>query len=109
MRRGELWWADLPQPIGHRPVVLVSREDAYTTRSIYLVGVVTTRIRGVPAEVLLGPADGLPRPSVVNLDTITTVPRGRLRQRIALLRPDKIRAIDEAIRFAFGLDEQRAD
>jgi mRNA interferase MazF len=105
MRRGELWWADLPPPTGHRPVVLLSREEAYASRSVYLVGVVTTRIRGIPAEVPLGLADGLRRSSVVNLDTITTVARADLRQRVALLRPEKIRAIDEAIRFAFGLED----
>jgi mRNA interferase MazF len=107
MRRGELWWADLPLPLGFRPVVLLSREDAYAARSIYLAGVVTTRIRGIPAEVPLGPAEGLRRPSVVNLDAVTTVPRGNLRERVALLSPQKIEAIDEAIRFAFGLTESQ--
>jgi mRNA interferase MazF len=105
MRRGELWWADLPPPLGRRPVVLLSREDAYRSRAVYLVGVVTTRIRSIPAEVPLGPEDGLRRPCVVNLDTITTAPRASLRQRVALLRPEKIRAVDAAIRFALGLDE----
>jgi mRNA-degrading endonuclease toxin of MazEF toxin-antitoxin module len=27
MRRGEVWWADLPAPAGKRPVVLLSRND----------------------------------------------------------------------------------
>jgi Arc/MetJ family transcription regulator len=40
------------------------------------VAPVTTRIRRIPAEVPLGPAEGLSRACVVNLDTITTIPRG---------------------------------
>jgi mRNA interferase MazF len=29
MRRGEVWWANLPKPVGRRPVVLLSRNAAY--------------------------------------------------------------------------------
>ncbi|MCH8087678.1 MAG: type II toxin-antitoxin system PemK/MazF family toxin, partial [Chloroflexi bacterium] len=37
MRRGEVWWADLPPPSGRRPVVLLSRDAAYTVRNLVLV------------------------------------------------------------------------
>jgi hypothetical protein len=30
MRRREISWADLPKPAGPRPVLLLSREEAYT-------------------------------------------------------------------------------
>ena len=33
MRRGEVWWADLPAPAGRRPVVLLSRNEAYAVGS----------------------------------------------------------------------------
>jgi mRNA interferase MazF len=29
MKRGEVWWATLPEPVGRRPVVLLSRNAAY--------------------------------------------------------------------------------
>ncbi|RPJ34838.1 MAG: type II toxin-antitoxin system PemK/MazF family toxin [Planctomycetaceae bacterium] len=54
MRRGEVWWADLPPPTGRRPVVLLSRDDAYAVRALVTVAPVTTRIRSIPAEVPLG-------------------------------------------------------
>lgn len=33
MKRGEVWWAQLPSPVGRRPVVLLSRDTAYRVRS----------------------------------------------------------------------------
>lgn len=60
MRRGDIWWAELPPPTGRRPVVLLSRDEAYAIRALVTVAPVTTRIRQIPAEVPLGPEDGLP-------------------------------------------------
>lgn len=105
MRRGEVWWAELDPPAGRRPVVLLSRDEAYAIRSLVTVAPVTTRRRGILTEVDLGPEDGLPRPCVANLDTITTIPRASLRERIAYLRPGRQRSIDDALRFALGLSE----
>jgi mRNA interferase MazF len=104
MRRGEVWWADLPPPAGRRPVVLLSRDEAYAVRALVTVAPVTTRIRSIPVEVSLGPKDGLPRDCVANLDTIVTIAKDSLQTPIATLRPDKMRAIDAAIRFALGLE-----
>ena len=33
MMRGEVWWANLPPPIGRRPVLLLSRNRAYSVPS----------------------------------------------------------------------------
>ena len=105
MRRGEVWWADLPPPAGRRPVVLLSRDEAYAVRELVAVAPVTTRTRGIPVEVPLGRDDGLPRDCAANLDTITTVPRSLLRERLAVLSSARISAIDGAIHFALGLDD----
>lgn len=70
MRRGEVWWTDLPPPAGRRPVVLLSRNEAYAVRELVTVAPITTRARRIPTEVPLGPAEGLPKACVVNLDTI---------------------------------------
>ncbi len=29
MKQFEIWWADLPEPVGKRPVLLLSRNDAF--------------------------------------------------------------------------------
>jgi mRNA interferase MazF len=73
MKRGEVWWAELPAPIGKRPVVLLSRDEAYAVRNAVTVAEVTRTIRGIPVEVLLGIEDGLPKKCAVNLDTIITI------------------------------------
>jgi mRNA interferase MazF len=103
MRRGEVWWAELPEPVGHRPVVLVTRDGAYGYRTMATVAPVTTTVRGIPAEVQLGPADGMPRRCVVNLDNLQTVDQRRLRERITLLASKRLQEIDDAIHFALGL------
>ena len=105
MRRGEIWWADLPAPAGRRPVLLLSRDEAYTVRDFVIMSPLTTRSRGLRTEVNLGPEDGLPRRSVANLDVIITASKRRLQEPIASLSREKLRAVEVAIRFALGLDD----
>ncbi len=107
MRRGEIWWAELPAPAGKRPVVLLSRDEAYAVRELITVAPVTSRIRGIPTEVGLGPADGLAKACVANLDTITTIPKRSLSGRISTLRPEKLLAVEKATQFALGLSDLR--
>lgn len=103
MRRGEVWWAELPPPAGKRPVVLLSRNEAYAVRELITVAPVTTRIRQIPTEVPLGSDEGLPKRCVVNLDTITTIPKATLTERISTLPAAKIAEVERALRFALGL------
>jgi len=104
MKRGEVWWAQLPDPMGRRPVVLLSRHEAYGVRNAVTVAQVTTTVRHIPVEVLVDEKDGLPQKSVVNLDTITTIRKSVLSERICALSPEKIAQIDKAIMFALDLD-----
>ena len=98
MRRGEVWWAHLPRPIGRRPVVLLSRDTAYRVRTAVTVAPVTRTVRDIPVEIPLGPAEGLSRRSVANADTITTIPKHLLRDYAGVLSVDKVTRLDEAIR-----------
>ena len=104
MRKGEVWWAKLPRPVGRRPVVLISRDEAYAVRSLVTVAPVTTTIREIPVEVRLGRDEGLPRACVANADTIVTIPRKALAGYIGVLSPAKAAALDDAIRYALSLD-----
>jgi mRNA interferase MazF len=103
MRRGEVWWAELPSPAGRRPVVLLSRDEAYSVRELVTVAPITTRARRIPTEVTLGRSEGLPRRCVANLDTITTIPKRALARRLGVLAPGKRAAVERALRFALGL------
>lgn len=98
-----MWWANLPQPAGRRPVLLLSRDEAYLVRRLVTVAPVTTKVRDIPVEVPLGPEDGLPKPCAANLDSLTTIPKATLERRIARLAPEELEAAEEALRFALGL------
>jgi len=63
-----------------------------------------TRIRAIPSEVSLGDEDGVPRPCVVNLDTIATIAKASLRERLTALSGEKLKAVDEALHFSLGLE-----
>jgi mRNA interferase MazF len=104
VRRGEIWWAELGKPAGRRPVVLLSRNEAYSVRSLVIVAPVTTRVRGIASEVVLGTADGMPQDCVANLDTITTIPRDCLHSRLTVLNTRKIKEIETAIHFTLGME-----
>jgi mRNA-degrading endonuclease toxin of MazEF toxin-antitoxin module len=42
---------------------------------------------------------------VVNLDTITTIAKRSLRERLAPLSLEKLKAVEAALHFALGLEE----
>jgi mRNA interferase MazF len=103
VKRGEIWWADLPAPSGRRPVVLLSRDAAYAVRTSVTVAPVTRTIRDIPVEVALGREDGLRAACVVSLDDITTIPKARLTRRVSALSSARMAEIEDAIRFALDL------
>jgi mRNA interferase MazF len=104
MKRGEIWWAELEPPAGRRPVLLLSRNEAYSVRELVTVAPVTSRVRHIPTEVPLRVEDGLPKPCVVNLDTITTIAKASLRDRLTTLSRDKQTAVEVALHFALGME-----
>jgi mRNA interferase MazF len=103
MRRGEIWWANLPSPIGRRPVLLLSRDAAYSVRTSVTVSLVTRTIRDIPVEVPLGLEDGIPVKCVVNLDEILTIPMSRITEQVTTLNPDKMKSVARAVIYALAL------
>jgi mRNA interferase MazF len=103
VKRGEVWWADLPAPVGRRPVLLLSRDRAYAVRNAVTVAFLTTTVRNIPVEVPLSTADGVPRDCVVNLDQLNTIPKSTLHTPICTLSPAKLADAEAALRFALDL------
>ncbi len=101
MRRGEVWWARVDKK---RPVVLISRSEAYEVRAMVIVAPATTTVRCYAVEVKVGRREGLPRNCVVNCDWLVTVPKADLVARAGALAAAKLRQLDDALRFALGLD-----
>lgn len=108
MRRGEVWWVDFGAPVGRRPAVLVSRDQAYRLRTSVTVVPLTRRVRGIPVEVSLGTEEGIPAKSVANTDSIMTVPRARCTAYVTTLSPERMEAVGRAISFALGLPARSA-
>lgn len=78
-------WAELPEPAGRRPVMLLGRTPALRYLGRVLVAEVTTTVRGIPQEVRLGRREGLPRSCVVNLDASRSLPTRCLGSRVGKL------------------------
>ncbi|MGH9666758.1 MAG: type II toxin-antitoxin system PemK/MazF family toxin [Bryobacteraceae bacterium] len=112
IQRGEIWWADLPEPRrsepGYRRPVLVLQADSFNLSRIQttIVAVITTNIElaDAPGNVLL-PAHsvGLPRDSVVNVSQLLTLDRNFLTENAGTLPPRLQRSVDQGLRTVLQL------
>jgi mRNA interferase MazF len=100
-QRSEVWWADVPGD-KVRPVVVLTRERFISRLQSVLVAPVTSTVRGIPTEVVLDAADGLPRRCAANFDNVFTLRRERLQSRINRLGPGQRDEVCRAYRFAAG-------
>ncbi|MGH2595891.1 MAG: type II toxin-antitoxin system PemK/MazF family toxin [Actinomycetota bacterium] len=104
MRRGELYWAKLPPPVGRRPVLIVTRSSVLGVRTSVTVAPVTRTIRSIPSELPLDRAHGLRVVSVANCDTLQTIPRALLGPRpIGRLSLLELIELDTALRYSLGI------
>lgn len=97
MRQYEIWWARLADSAGSRPVLLLSRDEAFRYLNAVLVVEITTSIRDIPQEVPLGPREGLPRSSVAQLDNIRRIGKWRLETRLGRLPAWRVREVKRAL------------
>ena len=95
----------MPEPVGWRPVLLLTRSAAFDYLNNVIVVEVTGTIRGIPQEVRVGRKEGLFRSSVVNLDNIHVVSRRVLGERIGALAPGRQRELKRALGYALAWEE----
>jgi mRNA interferase MazF len=105
VKQFEIWWANLPGPAGRRPVLLLSRNDAYQYLNKFIAAEITTTIRVIPVEVRVGRREGLPSVSVVNLDNIRTIARQWLESKAGVLAISRHKEVKRAMGYALGWDE----
>ena len=98
-------WANLPAPIGRRPVLLLTRTAAYIYLNKILIAEVTSTIRGIPQEVAVGKNEGLSRASVVNLDNAHVIPKALLKGRIGSIGVARHHEIKRALGYALDWPE----
>lgn len=70
VNRGEIWSYRFNAPDKRRPVLVIARQEVIPLLHTVIVAPITSTIRRVPSEVLVGPEDGLKQPSAVNLDHV---------------------------------------
>ena len=104
MKRGEVWEADLPAPVGRRPVLILSRDSMPVRRPEITVAYLTTKVRNSPVEVPLTTADdGVQQDCVCNLDSVNTIPKKSLLHRVCILSAARMGEVASAIQFALEL------
>lgn len=109
--QGEVWWADLAEPIGsapgyRRPVVVVQADELNRSRIETVVCIVLTsnlRWSIAPGNVLL-PAkhSGLDRDSVANVSQIVTVDKRQLTERVGRVPKRQMEAIFSGVDLVMG-------
>lgn len=105
MRQYEVRWANLPPPIGRRPVLLLTRTSAYGYLNKVIVAEVTSTIRGIPEEISIGRREGLRERSVVNLDNVQVVATALLGDRLGALPASREREVKRALGYALDWPE----
>lgn len=105
IERGDVRLYQFAAPDKKRPVVVLTRNGALRYLSTATVAPITSTIRGVPSEVLLGDEDGMKAPCAANLHNTVTVSQQRLGRRVARLSSARMREICAAIRFSLGCDD----
>jgi mRNA interferase MazF len=102
MKRGEIRWYKFEAPDKNRPVVILTRNSIIPHLAEVTVAPVTSVIRDIPSEVLLGKADGMPRDCAVNCDHLQTVAKARIGSVVTSLSPARMRELSEALAFALN-------
>jgi len=97
--RGEIWYADVPGE-KRRPVLVMSRDPMGRVLHSVVCAPITTNVRGLATEIVLGQAAGLAHDSVANFDNTFLLARARLVRRLgrasAAQMEDACRALAEA-------------
>jgi len=112
MRRGEIWWASLPEPSGsgpgfRRPLLIISADSfnqSYINTVIAAVITTNPRLADAPGNVRVPVrGTGLERPSVVNVSQIITVDRSFLTERLGKLNVQLLAEVENGLRLVLSL------
>lgn len=101
MNRGEIWWSEDPQ-LGRRPACILTRQATIPVLQHVLIAPATRTVRGIPTEVALSRADGMPADCVLTFDNLRTIPKTFLTERITRLPAPRMHELCEALRVATG-------
>lgn len=102
--RNEIYWAELGEHGGRRPVCILTRDSVIAVLDRVTCAPITRTVRGIPSEVEVGPNEGLPQEAVINCDNLITIGKQRLDPRPVGRLNEVTRArLDQAIRFSLDV------
>ncbi len=105
MIRGDICWHRFRPPDKRPPVLSLTRDSAIPYLDEVTVVPISIRIRNVPSELLLGPADGMPEECAANFYYLQTLPKKEVGRFITPLSPRRMAESRAALLFALGFDE----
>jgi mRNA interferase MazF len=85
-----------------RPALVLTREEAIPAMQKVCVAFLTSKVRGIPTEVQLGPDDGMPRECAASFDNLRSVPKVLLGERITTLSGPRMHEVCRALAIATG-------
>jgi mRNA interferase MazF len=112
MQRGDIWWANLPEPTGEAPgfrhPILIIQADAFNRSRIgtVIVVVITSNLRltAAPGNVsLTAQESGLPKDSVINVSQIITLDKQNLDEPAGQIGARKLEQVEAGIRLVLDL------
>lgn len=112
IRRGEIWWASLPEPTAsepgyRRPVLVVQSDDFNRSRIATIIAVVITsnlKLAQAPGNVLLPrKATGLVKDSVANVSQVITIDKSFLTERVGTLPLHLLEQVEVGLRLVLSL------
>jgi mRNA interferase MazF len=99
VRRGDVWWVDLPDE-KPRPYVVLTRDEAIDVLNTVVAVAVSTVVRNIPTEVSLDESDGMPRLCAASLDNLRTLPKWAFSSRITALSAVQMERMCAALHLA---------
>ncbi len=109
MRRGELYrvYKGSPHdPKKFRVFVVVSRQVLIESKfSTVICAPEYSRYDGLSTQVKIGIEEGLKHDSAIHCDELISIPKSSLTHFIALLPPEKIIELNEALKIAIGYSD----
>lgn len=112
IKRGEIWWAELPQPTASepgykRPLIVIQSNDFNSSNIGTIIAAIITsnmRLAAAPGNILL-PAEKskLSKQSVVNVSQLITVDKSFFTEKVHTLSSKIMEQIDDGIRLVLKL------
>ena len=112
IKRGEIWWAELPEPVGSepgykRPLLIVQANEFNKSKINTIIALAITtnmRLAGAPGNVLLSAKQSkLPKESVINISQIITIDKSFLTEKVHRISNKIMAIVEEGMKLVLRL------